>query len=121
MRIAGQPESLWTRRRKRLLAVALAPLPLAAAAATVLVAFADGWQLALLAGGAAGAVAATRVRFCDRAALGLLMIVLLLALGGWGPGADRRAAAPAHQGGPQANSHPHPDADRRPDDHGARS
>jgi hypothetical protein len=109
MRIAGQPESLWIRRRQRLLDAALAPLPLTAAAAVVLLGFADGWQLALLAGAAASAVAATRIRFSGRAAMGLLMVLLLLALGGWGPSADRRSA-PAHQGGPNAHSHPRPHA-----------
>lgn len=112
MRVAGQPESVWTRRRRRWLDAAQAPPLLAAAAAVLLVGFADGWQLAVLTGAAAGAVAATRIRFSGRASLGLLMVVLLLALGGWGPGAAQRSAPPAHRSGPHADSHPHPQTQR---------
>jgi hypothetical protein len=85
--------------RRRLLGAALAPLPLAAVCAAALVGFADGLRLALLATAAASAVAATRLRFSARAALGVLLVGALLALRGWGPGFDRRPApAPGHLG-----------------------
>jgi len=66
------------------------PALAAALAATALVALGDGPRTALLAALAAGALAATRVRFCGRAALGVLALAALLALGGWGPAFDQR-------------------------------
>jgi cyanate permease len=58
-----------------------------------IVGLADGWRLVLLAALVAVAVAATRLWFGGRAALGLLMAVALLAIAGWGPGFDRRPSA----------------------------
>ena len=92
MRIAGQPDPRLTRSRRRLLA-AIGPATVAAAAAVAIVALADGWRTALLTAAAAAALAATRVRFSREAAVCLLAVVTLLALGGWGPGFDSRPAA----------------------------
>lgn len=92
MRVAGQPDGRLVRARRRLAGAAIAPLPVAAAGAVVVVGVADSWRLALLAAAAAGAVAATGFRGCGRAALALLAVAALLALGGWGPGFDRRPA-----------------------------
>lgn len=104
MRVAGQPEDRLTRTRRRLLAAALAPLPLAAAGTVVVIGLGDSWRLALLAACAAGAVAAARLRFSAPAALGVLLVVALLALHGWGPSFERRqATAPVHRG--HAHSH----------------
>lgn len=90
MRIAGQPDPRYVRVRRRVLA-AVGPATLAAAAAVAVVALADGWRTALLAAVAAAALAATRFRFSRQAALCLLAVVVLLALGGWGPGFDSRS------------------------------
>ncbi|MBS1882686.1 MAG: hypothetical protein JSS97_06980 [Actinobacteria bacterium] len=97
MRAPGGPGGRPLRMPRRLVRSALAPLPAAAAGALVIVALADGWRLMLLAAVVAAAVAATRLRFSAGVALGLLLVVSLLAIGGWGPGFDwRPVAAPAH-------------------------
>jgi hypothetical protein len=99
MRVKGQPDGRLTRERRRLAGAAFAPLPLAAAGLVAIVAIADSWRMALLASLSASAVAAVRLRFSARAALGLLLVAALLAIGGWGPGFDRRPAAdPSHVG-----------------------
>ena len=92
MRIAGQPDPRYVRVRRRLRA-AIGPATLLAAAAVAIVALADGWRTALLTAAAAAALAATRVRFSREAAVCLLAVVALLALGGWGPAFDSRPAA----------------------------
>lgn len=92
----GRPDGRLSRLRRRVVGRAIAPLTVAAAA-LVIVGVADGWRLALLTASVAAAVAATRLRFGARAALGLLLVVAVLAIGGWGPGFDRRPpAVPVH-------------------------
>jgi hypothetical protein len=106
MRVAGQPDGRLTRARRRLVGAAIAPLPLVAIGPVAIVGLADGWRLALLSACAAGAVAAMRLRCSGRAALGVLLAAALLALGGWGPGFDRRPdVAPVHLGHSHGHTH----------------
>jgi hypothetical protein len=96
----------------RLRALARPPLALllGAAGALAVVGIADGWRLLILAAFVAAGVVATRLRFSAQAALGLLLVVALFAVGGWGPGSNRRPpnhrAKSAHARG-QAHHHPH--------------
>jgi hypothetical protein len=77
-----------------------------AAAATIVIA--DSWRSALLEIAAALTLAATRVRFAGYAAVGVLLIGAVIALGGQGPahsvpdGRPKMAATAAHHRGPQA-------------------
>jgi hypothetical protein len=94
--------------RPRLARVALLSPLLVAAGALAIVAIGDGWRLAVLIAATAGAVAATRLRFSCRAALGLLMVWALLAIAWLGPITDRHpTAAPIHHGQTRTHVHAH--------------
>jgi hypothetical protein len=69
----------------RLTSLPLYTTMVATAAIVVMIAV-DGWRTALLAVLAGGAVAASRVRFSDRAAVALLAITAVLVSGGHGIG-----------------------------------
>lgn len=73
-------------------------LLLVAVGALVMIGVADGWRLLLLAAFVAAIVMVTHLRFSAYAAVGLLLVVALLAIGQWGPGVDRRPAAPPAHG-----------------------
>jgi hypothetical protein len=60
-------------------------LPALAVSSTMVTAFADSWRTAALATVAAGLVTVTRIRFAARVAVGLLLVVTVISLGGQGP------------------------------------
>jgi hypothetical protein len=110
--VLGGPDGRLAGVRRRLAGAPVTPLHLGAAGALAVVGLADGWRLALMVAGAAGAVLAMRLRFGPRAAAALTLAAAVLALAGWGPGVDRRpsparhAHGHAHAGG-HAHSHTH--------------
>lgn len=86
----GQADARLARlRRRSFVRAGPARLPWAAVVILGIVGATDGWRMVVPVVFAAVAVAATRLRFSGRAALGLLVIVVVLSLAGWAPGSDR--------------------------------